>query len=230
MAEAGGLHLAQLVELGLWDRAVVMPGAPVDLRRKITQVDEVADFAFFPRQASAAKGKGMSSFVDQRRTTTSVVNNAGGVKVADGEVSVDPSKLITIGYRFYRHPKPDAPLICYFHGNGEIASEYDSLAHEFLNLPASLLIFEYRGYGWSSPANAAPLFSSLLSDAEKCFSAIPRIFADGPGVTDTPPLILFGRSMGSLLAIHLAHRFSGKVIGLVIESGMSAMRRWVPIS
>ena len=97
----------------------------------------------------------------------------------------------------------------------------DSLASRYLALPASLLVFEYRGYGWSS--NQFPKFSTLLSDAEACLNAVPSILGSGDG--SVPPMVVYGRSMGSLCACHLARRFSDDLAGVVVESGMSAMRR-----
>ena len=52
---------------------------------------------------------------------------------------------------------------------------------------------------------------------------MPSILGSGDG--SVPPMVVYGRSMGSLCACHLARRFSDDLAGVVVESGMSAMRR-----
>ena len=44
---------------------------------------------------------------------------------------------------------PDAPVILYFHGNGELASDYDMLAPLYTAKGITLLVADYRGYGRS---------------------------------------------------------------------------------
>ena len=105
-------------------------------------------------------------------------------------------------------------------------------------MPApGLLVFEYAGYGCSARGHR-PLFSALLSDAEACFAAAPEIMraASGGGGT-VPPMVLFGRSLGSLSAVHLAWKASAtasagaaagsvpRMAGLVVESGCSRNHR-----
>jgi pimeloyl-ACP methyl ester carboxylesterase len=109
-------------------------------------------------------------------------------------------------------------VIIYFHGNGEIAPDYDYSAGEYRRAGASLLVIDYRGYGWST---GRPLASTLLSDAEQAADVLPDILdAVGYG---TAPLFLMGRSLGSAPAIHLAHRNEDRYRGLIIESGFSMM-------
>jgi hypothetical protein len=45
--------------------------------------------------------------------------------VHDGTIPVEGD--ITLGYRLYAY-RPGAPVILYFHGNGEIASDHDFFA------------------------------------------------------------------------------------------------------
>lgn len=127
----------------------------------------------------------------------------GSIPVADG---------VALGYRLYRHAHA-TPVILYFHGNGEIASDYDNLAPEFLRAGASLLVVDYRGYGWSG---GKPLVSTLLTDAEKVVPALPGLL----GRADAP-LFVMGRSLGSAPAVHLAAAQPAAIKGLIIESGFA---------
>jgi len=133
--------------------------------------------------------------------------------VDDGSIAL--SDGASLGYRLYKH-EPGAPVIVYFHGNGEIAPDYDYSAGEYRRAGASLLVIDYRGYGWST---GQPLASTLLSDAEQAADVLPDILeAVGLG---SSPLFLMGRSLGSAPAIHLAHRNPDRYKGLIIESGFS---------
>lgn len=133
-------------------------------------------------------------------------------KIKDGTV---PAEDVLLGYRLYIH-QPDAPLILYFHGNGEIAPDHDGLAAEYHRSGASLLVVDYRGYGWST---GSPKGSKLLPDAEAVFAALPQI-KQAAGLSDSR-LYVMGRSLGSAPAIHLAHLHPEAFNGLIVESGFA---------
>lgn len=86
-----------------------------------------------------------------------------------------------------------------------------------------LVVVDFRGYGWST--DTAARASTLLSDAEPLFTdgcleeVLRAARIDSRGL----PLILFGRSMGSNVAIHLAALRPQRVAGLVLESGIASM-------
>jgi pimeloyl-ACP methyl ester carboxylesterase len=138
-------------------------------------------------------------------------NNPPGIH--DGTISVADG--VALGYRLYVHTA-DAPVLLYFHGNGEIASDYDSMAGLFHDAGVSLLVVDYRGYGWST---GKPLVSTLLADAEVVLKAAPDI-VKGAGITNTA-LFLMGRSLGSAPAAHLASQSPGTLKGIIIESGFA---------
>lgn len=133
--------------------------------------------------------------------------------VHDGTIPVDEG--VALGYRLYVHTG-ESPTLLYFHGNGEIAPDYDDLAGLFLTAGVSLLVVDYRGYGWSS---GKPLISTLLADAEKTLKAVPAIL-ERAGIT-SKSLFVMGRSLGSAPATHLAHHQPGALRGLIIESGFA---------
>jgi len=133
----------------------------------------------------------------------------------DGMIPVDDG--IALGYRFYLH-RVESPVILYFHGNGEVASDYDGIAPLFFDIGASLLVVDYRGYGWST---GTPLTSKLLPDAEAVVVALPTIFA-AANIPD-PRLFVMGRSLGSAPAVHVAVTFPDRFNGLILDSGFAAM-------
>jgi pimeloyl-ACP methyl ester carboxylesterase len=147
--------------------------------------------------------------------------------VRDGSIVIKDD--ISLGYRLFRY-EADQPVIVYFHGNGEVATDYDHFAGEFHRAGASLIVIDYRGYGWST---GRPLASAVLPDAEIAADALSGIL-DEAGLT-TSPLFLFGRSLGSAPAIHLARLQPERYRGLMIESGFShiipvLMRIGIPVA
>ncbi len=133
----------------------------------------------------------------------------------DGTILVDEG--IALGYRFYPH-QPQSPVILYFHGNGEVARDYDRIVPLFFDIGVSLIVVDYRGYGWST---GSPLASKLLSDAEAVLPALASVFASA-GITESC-LFVMGRSLGSAPAVHLASAFPNHFKGLIIESGFADM-------
>lgn len=130
-------------------------------------------------------------------------------------VTVKVDKGVTLGGRLYP-AEPDSPLILYYHGNGEIAADYDDLSVLYTQPGISLLVMDYRGYGTSS---GTPTAKSLLTDAVAVFDQRARIFAD----YDLTParVYVMGRSLGSVTAIETALHAGADLDGLIIESGFS---------
>jgi hypothetical protein len=131
-------------------------------------------------------------------------------QVHDGTVAVDGAE---IGYRLYVH-QPDTPLLLYFHGNGEIASDYDDIAPYYFLCGVSLLVVDYRGYGWSTDT---PKVSKMLPDAEAVLNALPDIREEHGIESET--VFVKGRSLGSAPAVYLAMKHGEALNGLIIESG-----------
>ncbi len=137
--------------------------------------------------------------------------------VHDGTIPVGDG--VVLGYRLYAHA-PDAPVILYFHGNGEIASDHDSFAGQYHAAGASLLVVDYRGYGWST---GSPKVSTLLADVDAVLVALPDVF--GAAGLAARTLVVMGRSLGSAPAIHAAHTHPERFAGIIIESGFSRATR-----
>lgn len=133
--------------------------------------------------------------------------------VCDGTIPV--ASDVVLGYRFYLL-RPDAPVLLHFHGNGEVASDHDFLAPLYHKAGVSLLVVDYRGYGWST---GKPLLSALLTDAERVVDALPDVLAEHGAAGEK--MLVMGRSLGSAPAIHVAHTYPELFRGLIVESGFS---------
>ena len=106
-------------------------------------------------------------------------------------------------------PHPGAATVVVFHGNGEVVADYEPwLGDFFASSGVNTVVAEYRGYGGSS---GTPALDSMLDDVE----AVVRAIGEPPA-----NLFAFGRSVGSLFATHLVHRFPG-ARGLILESAIA---------
>jgi pimeloyl-ACP methyl ester carboxylesterase len=110
----------------------------------------------------------------------------------------------------YHHaPHRDVKTVVYFHGNGEVVADcVELMAEPFASLGLNSFFIEYRGYGMST---GVPELGAMLDDVPKAIAAL--------GIPQEE-LILFGRSVGSIYALHATQHLP-KVAGLVIESGIA---------
>ena len=145
-----------------------------------------------------------------RRDYPLTVSTPGGQPLS---IQVEPG--VTVAARLYGSGS-DAPAIVYWHGNGEIAADYDAIAPLYTRLGITLLVIDYRGYGSS---DGTPTCSNLLSDAVAVFGSAGSIF-DHHGLTPSR-LYAMGRSLGSAAAIEVAARAGDQLSGLVVESGFA---------
>jgi len=109
----------------------------------------------------------------------------------------------------YLQISDDYPTVIHFHGNGETVADYLGDFETLLTaMKVNLLLAEYRGYGMSS---GEPGLVAMLDDV--------RLIVAASGV---PPgrIIFFGRSLGSLYAVHGAFLYP-EAAGLIIESGLA---------
>lgn len=130
-------------------------------------------------------------------------------------VSLEVEPGIIVGGRLYPAGQRD-PAILFFHGNGEIAADYDGVAPLYTGMGISLLVMDYRGYGQSG---GNPSARSLLADAVMAFEGADELLAVNGLNPDR--LYVMGRSLGSAAAIEVAARSKGGLAGLIVESGFS---------
>jgi alpha-beta hydrolase superfamily lysophospholipase len=137
--------------------------------------------------------------------------------VADGAFDdifeIEPG--VGLRLRFFLAEESAAPVILFFHGNGETARDYDYSADEYRAIPASLVVADYRGYG---PSTGEPSFHTFLSDAQASLDRMKAVLRDKG---HTGPVAVMGRSLGSAPAIDLASTRPGEVSALIVESGFA---------
>ena len=123
---------------------------------------------------------------------------------------------ISVSARFYPSEK-HSPSILFFHGNGEVASDYDGIAPFYNQMGINLFVADYRGYGKS---DGTPSISSMVADAYVIFDSL-RTTLDREGYTDI--VYLMGRSLGAYSALELAVAHPSIVRGVISESGAASI-------
>jgi fermentation-respiration switch protein FrsA (DUF1100 family) len=121
---------------------------------------------------------------------------------------------ISIGCRFYP-TKKEAATIFYFHGNGEIASDYDYVAPLYNEINVNFFVADYRGYGLS---NGKPTATALIKDAHGLFHGFIKVLEE---LSYKGDIVIMGRSLGSVPAIEVAAHYQHRLKGIIIESGFS---------
>jgi len=124
------------------------------------------------------------------------------------EIYVEVAENITVHCRMHPALKARFSLI-FFHGNGEVVSDYDDIVGAFAALGAETIVCDYRGYGKSG---GAPSLRNALVDAE----VIYRYLKDNGKLGSD--VCVMGRSLGAASAIALCSKFS-EISSCVIESG-----------
>ena len=114
-------------------------------------------------------------------------------------------------YLPHAHPKA---IILYLHGNtGNVTNTYQDLLKLHDRLSASVMTFDYEGFGKST---GAPEENNMINDAK----AVRDWLAQKEQVQPYD-ILLFGRSLGGGVAIALASKFGAK--GLIIVSSFLSL-------
>jgi pimeloyl-ACP methyl ester carboxylesterase len=143
--------------------------------------------------------------------------DAGVPRLAAGvhSVRIAVEGNLCVGARIFA-AAPGSPVIVYFHGNGEIASDYDTIAPFYARLGITLFVVDFRGYGTS---DGRPSASALISDAWMAFEKVANILTER-GI-EFGDIYVMGRSLGSAAALEIVDRAEEGVAGLIIESGFA---------
>ena len=128
----------------------------------------------------------------------------------------DISDNISIG-GFFFGTKTENPTILLFHGNGEIALDYQYISDMFLECNVNLAVVDFRGYGFSS---GEPYYTSLISDAMPIYNAF-RQWMDEMNYLDS--LFVQGRSLGSVCAAEIGAHNPLNLRGVIFESGFASV-------
>jgi uncharacterized protein len=134
------------------------------------------------------------------------------------DLPVPVEEDVSIFCRFYAGHQ-EWPWILFFHGNGEVVSDYDTIGPLYNKKGLNLVVADYRGYGMSS---GTPTLTDLVQDAHTVFKAV----TDELGRRRLRnSLWIMGRSLGSISALELASKHQGSLRGLIIESGFTSVVR-----
>lgn len=136
------------------------------------------------------------------------------------DLAIQVAPGLSLGARFYE-ADPALPVILYFHGNGEVASDHDGIAPMYHQAGANLLVVEFRGYGRSA---GHPRFATLVED---CGPVVAAFHGELDAAGYTAPRYVMGRSMGAHPALEIAANHAARFHGLIIESGAGNLRRLV---
>ncbi len=125
---------------------------------------------------------------------------------------------VRLGARFYPFDRA-WPTILYFHGNGEVAGDHNSIAPFYGQIGVNLLVCEFRGYGRSS---GQPTFATLVADGGPAAVSF-HDFLDANGFA--PSRFVMGRSLGANPALEVAANHATRFQGFILESGAGNIRR-----
>jgi hypothetical protein len=107
----------------------------------------------------------------------------------------------------------DAPMALWYHGNaGNIADRVEN-ARLLFDRGLSIFLVDYRGYGKSE---GAPSEKGIYIDGQASYD-----YLISKKVTTPEQLIIFGRSLGTAVATHVASR--NKCAGVILESAITNM-------
>ena len=125
----------------------------------------------------------------------------------------DTATEITIGKHISAawFPVPDADfVIVYCHGNGGNISHRFAMAKHFQEMGWPMLLFDYRGYGKST--GGPPSEKKILMDTQEAMNHALQI--------QSKRIILYGRSLGTVAAIHGSLYNPSSTFGLILDSPM----------
>ncbi len=134
------------------------------------------------------------------------------IKVLDFQIK---DKINIGGFCFINNP--DLPTILMFHGNGEIAADYQYFASNYFECGINLAVMDFRGYGFSS---GEPTYSSLIEDAYPIYLQFEE-WMNVNKMKDS--LFVKGRSLGSTCASEIGSHNPKRLKGMIFESGFGSL-------
>ena len=91
---------------------------------------------------------------------------AGASPESATDISIPVETDVAVGARFHM-VRRESPNILFFHGNGEVAADYDCVAPFYTDIGINLFVADYRGYGRSG---GSPSFSAMIDDARTIYA------------------------------------------------------------
>ena len=80
--------------------------------------------------------------------------------ISPKDILIEVQTKVKVGARFHTI-NTSSPTILFFHGNGEIVTDYDDIAQVYNQKNINFIISDFRGYGFS---NGVPNIIFYLSD------------------------------------------------------------------
>ncbi len=130
------------------------------------------------------------------------------------DVMIPVEDNIKIGAAFHAAGK-SSPTILFFHGNGEIVSDYDDIGMLYNKMDINFFPVDYRGYGKST---GRPTVTAMMRDSHGIFNYVKNWLAENQY---KGPITIMGRSLGSAPALEISERYQKEISGLIIESGFA---------
>lgn len=134
-----------------------------------------------------------------------------GLNYTEFKIPVDKETITGI----FIKPKTTAKAsILFFHGTGGNVTTYTFMTKPLVEAGYQVLMVDFQGYGNST---GKPTHQNIAADGQK--------FLDYSLTLDdvkNKPVIIYGASMGSQIATHLAKNNSMKISGLILDGPISS--------
>lgn len=139
------------------------------------------------------------------------------VQQTPDSVMIPVSKNVSLhAWHFHTKEKNIKGVIVQFHGNAEnISSHYLSVAW-MLNYGYDLVTFDYRGYGLSEGISSFP---EVVVDSEKVLEFVRDQYKG------QVPIIVYGQSIGSIIAENAVKRSKVPISQMVLEGGIYSLNQ-----
>ncbi|XP_071804670.1 protein ABHD13-like [Asterias amurensis] len=178
-------------------------------------------------------------FPDEPITSRYYVASAASTGLPHENLYIQTSDRIKIHAVLFKQKEPlfsRAPTVLFFHGNaGNIAHRFFN-AHGLYHMTGcNILFLEYRGYGRSEGRVSE---EGLYLDAQAGLDYLHK-----RGDIDKRRIVVFGRSLGGAVAIHVASQScnKGRIAGVIVENTFTSIPdmgsvlfkmeflRWIPL-
>ncbi len=126
-------------------------------------------------------------------------------------------------YRFFPAPRAGQDTFVILHGHGEHTGRYEKFASMLENENLAIATFDSRGHGRSEgPEVYVEHFEDYVEDVSSFVRFLEEKFHVGK-------ILLFGHSIGGLVAIQWALRFPKKIRALILSSPCLGLRmpKWL---
>ncbi|WP_312820586.1 alpha/beta hydrolase [Kaistella carnis] len=132
-------------------------------------------------------------------------------KTTELNFNVDKDTINTVFLQPEQKPKA---TIFLFHGAGGNISYYYPIAIRLVKADFQVVMVDFRGYGKST---GIPTHKSIAEDGKIIFDKYSKMKK-----IKKLPIIIYGLSIGTQIATHIAKENQNKINGLVLEGGMSS--------